>query len=316
MAVDVITDMVTNALLDPAHLEQERGVILEEIAMDQDDPTDVAFENFVEQLMGDNPLGRPIGGTPEEIQAVPRDAVWEHYKRYYTPNRLVISAAGSLEHSTMVRLVLESLTRYGWDLREGVAPAPRRVRADSGIVPLSELREVQKGFEQTNIVVGCPSIIAGDDRRYALSVLTSAFGAGMSSRLFQEIREKRGLAYSTFAFSGAYSDAGYFGMYAGCLPAKTEQVREVMGYEFDKLAAAGITEEELLKVRGQLAGSTVLGSEDSGSRMSRLGRAEMDSGQFTSTDELLEKIRAVSLEEVRELAAFLGEQQMITTIVR
>ena len=316
MAVDVITDMVTNALLDPAHLEQERGVILEEIAMDQDDPTDVAFENFVEQLMGENPLGRPIGGTPQEITEVPRDAVWEHYKRYYTPDRLVISAAGSLEHSTMVRLVLEALTRYGWNLQEGVAPAPRRVRADSGIVPLSELREVEKGFEQTNIVMGCPSIIAGDDRRYAMSVLTSAFGAGMSSRLFQEIREKRGLAYSTFAFSGAYSDAGYFGMYAGCLPAKTEQVREVMGYEFDKLATAGITEEELTKVRGQLAGSTVLGSEDSGSHMSRLGRAELDSGLFTSTDELLEKIRAVSLEEVRDLAAYLGQQQMITTIVR
>ena len=316
MAVDVITDMVTNALLDPAHLEQERGVILEEIAMDQDDPTDVAFENFVEQLMGENPLGRPIGGTPQEITEVPRDAVWEHYKRYYTPDRLVISAAGSLEHSTMVRLVLEALTRYGWNLQEGVAPAPRRVRTDSGIVPLSELREVEKGFEQTNIVMGCPSIIAGDDRRYAMSVLTSAFGAGMSSRLFQEIREKRGLAYSTFAFSGAYSDAGYFGMYAGCLPAKTEQVREVMGYEFDKLATAGITEEELTKVRGQLAGSTVLGSEDSGSRMSRLGRAELDSGLFTSTDELLEKIRAVSLEEVRDLAAYLGQQQMITTIVR
>ena len=316
MAVDVITDMVTNALLDPAHLEQERGVILEEIAMDQDDPTDVAFENFVEQLMGENPLGRPIGGTPQEITEVPRDAVWEHYKRYYTPDRLVISAAGSLNHSTMVRLVLEALTRYGWNLQEGVAPAPRRVRTDSGIVPLSELREVEKGFEQTNIVMGCPSIIAGDDRRYAMSVLTSAFGAGMSSRLFQEIREKRGLAYSTFAFSGAYSDAGYFGMYAGCLPAKTEQVREVMGYEFDKLATAGITEEELTKVRGQLAGSTVLGSEDSGSRMSRLGRAELDSGLFTSTDELLEKIRAVSLEEVRDLAAYLGQQQMITTIVR
>ena len=316
MAVDVITDMVTNALLDPAHLEQERGVILEEIAMDQDDPTDVAFENFVEQLMGENPLGRPIGGTPQEITEVPRDAVWEHYKRYYTPDRLVISAAGSLEHSTMVRLVLEALTRYGWNLQEGVAPAPRRVRTDSGIVPLSELREVEKGFEQTNIVMGCPSIIAGDDRRYAMSVLTSAFGAGMSSRLFQEIREKRGLAYSTFAFSGAYSDAGYFGMYAGCLPAKTEQVREVMGYEFDKLVTAGITEEELTKVRGQLAGSTVLGSEDSGSRMSRLGRAELDSGLFTSTDELLEKIRAVSLEEVRDLAAYLGQQQMITTIVR
>ena len=316
MAVDVLADMVSNALLDPEHLEQERGVILEEIAMDQDDPTDVAFENFVEQLMGQNPLGRPIGGTPQEIMQVPRDAVWEHYKQYYTPDRLVISAAGSLEHSHIVNLVLDALTRFGWNLLEGVAPVPRRVRTESGIVPFSKLHEVQKGFEQTNIVMGCPSIISGDERRYAMSVLSSAFGSGMSSRLFQEIREKRGLAYSTFAFSGAYSDAGYFGMYAGCLPAKTEQVREVMGYEFDKLATAGITEEELTKVRGQLAGSTVLGSEDSGSRMSRLGRAELDSGLFTSTDELLEKIRAVSLEEVRDLAAYLGQQQMITTIVR
>ena len=220
MAIDVLADMVSNALLDPEHLEQERGVILEELAMDQDDPTDVAFENFVEQLMGDNPLGRPIGGTPQEIMQVPREAVWEHYKQYYTPDRLVVSAAGSLEHSRIVNLVLDALTRSGWNLREGVAPAPRRVRTESGIVPFSELREVQKGFEQTNIVMGCPSIIAGDERRYAMSVLSSAFGAGMSSRLFQEIREKRGLAYSTFAFSGAYSDAGYFGMYAGCLPLK------------------------------------------------------------------------------------------------
>ena len=122
MAVDVLADMVSNALLDPEHLEQERGVILEEIAMDQDDPTDVAFENFVEQLMGQNPLGRPIGGTPQEIMQVPRDAVWEHYKQYYTPDRLVISAAGSLEHSHIVNLVLDALTRFGWNLLEGVAP--------------------------------------------------------------------------------------------------------------------------------------------------------------------------------------------------
>lgn len=316
MAVDVLADMVSDAVLDAELLEQERGVILEELAMDQDDPTDVAFENFVEQLMGENPLGRPIGGTPEEIRSVPRTSVWEHYRKFYTPDRLVISAAGGLEHAEIVRLVLDSLTKHGWALPEGVSPSQRRVRKRVDIIPGALEREVNKGFEQTNIVMGCPSIIAGDERRFAMSVLNSALGGGMSSRLFQEIREKRGLAYSTFSFSGSYSDAGYFGMYAGCLPAKVEQVQELMTEEFAKVASEGLTEEELTKVVGQLGGATIMGSEDSGSRMSRLGRAELDSGQYTSLDELLERIRAVTLDEVRELAAWLSRQQMVTTIVR
>lgn len=316
MAVDVLADMVSDAVLDPDLLEQERGVILEELAMDQDDPTDVAFENFVEQLMGEHSLGRPIGGTPEEIRAVPRQAVWDHYQRFYTPDRLVISAAGGLEHSQIVRLVLDSLSRRGWDLPEGVAPEVRRVRRLSEITPGAELRELEKGFEQTNIVMGCPSIISGDERRFAMSVLNSALGGGMSSRLFQEIREKRGLAYSTFSFSGSYSDAGYFGMYAGCMPSKTVQVQELMTAEFAKVARDGLKETELKKVVGQLGGATVMGSEDAGSRMSRLGRAELDSGKFTSLDELLEGIRAVTLEDVHELASWVAEQQMVTTIVR
>lgn len=316
MAINVITDMITNAKLDPQDLEQERGVILEEIAMDQDDPTDVAFENHIEQLMGINPLGRPIGGTPEEITSVARDKVWEHYKKFYTPNRLVISVAGSLEHHKIVDYVLTALNNSPWNLTEGTLPAPRRPRHQAPIIPGAEKRDVEKGFEQTNIVVGMPSIIAGDDRRYALSVLTSAFGSGMSSRLFQEIREKRGLAYSTFAFSGAYSDAGYFGMYAGCLPAKTDQVLELMNSEFDKLTAKGLTQDELTKVKGQLGGATILGSEDVGSRMSRLGRAELESGKFTTLDELLDSVRSVTLDDVQEVLNFLQEQQRVTTIVR
>lgn len=316
MAIDVIVDMVSNAKLDAQDLEQERGVILEEIAMDQDDPTDVAFENHIEQLMGHNPLGRPIGGTPEEIQAVPRDAVWEHFKKFYTPDRLVISAAGSLNHSEIVQYVLSALEKSGWNLQEGVLPVARRERHASAIEPFALDRDVEKGFEQTNIVVGRPSIIAGDDRRYAMSVLTSALGGGMSSRLFQEIREKRGLAYSTFAFSGAYSDAGYFGMYAGCLPAKTDQVLELMNSEFEALARDGLRPKELQKVVGQLGGATILGSEDAGSRMSRLGRAELDSGKYYSLDELLTGIRSVTLGDVHELLKFLNEQAQITTIVR
>ncbi|WP_346845180.1 pitrilysin family protein [uncultured Rothia sp.] len=316
MAVDVLADMVADAVIDPALLEQERGVILEELAMDQDDPTDVAFENFVEQLMGQNPLGRPIGGTPEEINSVPGQAVWEHYKKFYTPDRLVISAAGGLEHEEIVRLVLDSLTKYGWDLREGAAPSQRRTRQRVEIIPGALERSMEKGFEQTNIVMGCPSLIAGDERRFAMSVLNSALGGGMSSRLFQEIREKRGLAYSTFSFSGSYSDAGYFGMYAGCLPAKVEQVQELLQSEFTKVVEHGLDERELTKVVGQLGGATIMGAEDAGSRMSRLGRGELDSGQYTSLDELLERIRAVTLEDVQALAMWLSQQQMVTTIVR
>ncbi|GGH63573.1 M16 family metallopeptidase [Rothia aerolata] len=316
MAIDTLADMVSSAVLDPELLEQERGVILEEIAMDQDDPTDVAFENFVQQLMGEHPLGRPIGGTPEEIQAVPRDKVWEHYRKYYTPDRLVISAAGGLEHSQIVELVLTALEKYGWNLHEGIMPADRRVRSRVQTTPLAREKVIEKGFEQTNIVMGCPGLIAGDDRRYAMSVLNAALGGGMSSRLFQEIREKRGLAYSTFSFSGSYSDAGYFGLYAGCLPAKVDQVMELMRGEFAKVAAEGLTEAELAKVVGQLGGATIMGSEDAGSRMSRLGRAELDSGLYIGLDELLERIRAVTLDEVRDLAAYLASQEMVTTIVK
>ena len=316
MAIDVIADMVTNAVIDPELLEQERGVILEEIAMDQDDPTDVAFESFIEQLMGAHPLGRPIGGTPQEITDVSREAVWDHYKKFYTPDRLVISAAGSLNHGEIVKLVMESLAQRGWDLSEATAPAPRRERLRADITPGAESLTLEKNFEQTNIVMGCPGLIAGDDRRFAMSVLNSALGGGMSSRLFQEIREKRGLAYSTFAFSGSYSDAGYFGMYAGCLPAKAEQVTELMQKTFDDLARDGLTADELEKVIGQLGGSTILGSEDAGSRMSRLGRAELDSGRFMSLDELLEGVRAVTLDDVQDLARYLAQQTWVTTVVK
>lgn len=316
MAIDVIADMVTGAVIDPELLEQERGVILEEIAMDQDDPTDVAFESFIEQLMGAHPLGRPIGGTPQEITDVSREAVWDHYKKFYTPDRLVISAAGSLNHGEIVKLVMESLAQRGWDLSEGTAPAPRRERLRADITPGAESLTLEKNFEQTNIVMGCPGLIAGDDRRFAMSVLNSALGGGMSSRLFQEIREKRGLAYSTFSFSGSYSDAGYFGMYAGCLPAKAEQVTELMQKTFDDLARDGLTADELEKVIGQLGGSTILGSEDAGSRMSRLGRAELDSGRFMSLDELLEGVRAVTLDDVQDLARYLAQQTWVTTVVK
>ncbi|UYY82812.1 insulinase family protein [Arthrobacter sp. YA7-1] len=315
MAIDVIADMITGAVLDPAELEQERDVILEEIAMDSDDPTDVAHENFVAAVLGVHPLGRPIGGTPAAIKAVSRDSVWAHYQRYYRPDEIVITAAGGLDHDVVCRLVLDALSTAGWELKDTVAPVERRSTERADITGTAGLHVIKRPVEQANIIMGCPSIVATDDRRFVMSVLNAVLGGGMSSRLFQEIREKRGLVYSTYSFASAYADAGYFGMYAGCTPSKVKQVLELLGAELDKLAADGITDEELRKAVGQLCGGIVLALEDTGSRMSRLGRAELVSGEFQDIDETLDRIKAVTAEQVQELARVLAEAPRTVTVV-
>ncbi|MDR6637794.1 pitrilysin family protein [Paenarthrobacter nitroguajacolicus] len=315
MAIDVIADMITGAVLDPAELEQERDVILEEIAMDSDDPTDVAHEKFVAAVLGSHPLARPIGGTPDAIKAVARDSVWEHYQRYYRPEELVITAAGGLDHDVVCELVLDALKAAGWQLDAGAAPVERRGTERAVITGTSGLHVVKRPVEQANIIMGCPTIVATDDRRFVMSVLNAVLGGGMSSRLFQEIREKRGLVYSTYSFTAAYADAGYFGMYAGCTPSKVRQVLELLGVELDKLAKEGITEEELRKAVGQLSGGIVLALEDTGSRMSRLGRAELVSGEFQDIDETLARIQAVTVDDVQELARELAAAPRTITVV-
>ncbi|GAA5195613.1 pitrilysin family protein [Arthrobacter gyeryongensis] len=315
MAIDVIADMITGAVLDPAELEQERDVILEEIAMDSDDPTDVAHENFVAAVLGVHPLGRPIGGTPAAIKAVSRDSVWAHYQRYYRPDEIVITAAGGLDHDVVCRLVVDALRTAGWELKDTAAPVERRSTERADITGTAGLHVIKRPVEQANIIMGCPSIVATDDRRFVMSVLNAVLGGGMSSRLFQEIREKRGLVYSTYSFASAYADAGYFGMYAGCTPSKVKQVLELLGAELDKLAADGITDEELRKAVGQLCGGIVLALEDTGSRMSRLGRAELVSGEFQDIDETLARIKAVTADQVQELARVLAEAPRTVTVV-
>jgi predicted Zn-dependent peptidase len=315
MAIDVIADMITGAVLDPAEMEQERDVILEEIAMDSDDPTDVAHENFVAAVLGTHPLGRPIGGTPAAIRAVARDSVWEHYRRYYRPDELVITAAGGLEHDVVCRLVVDALHTAGWSLQPDAAPVDRRSTARADISGTAGLHVVKRAVEQANIIMGCPTIVATDERRYVMSVLNAVLGGGMSSRLFQEIREKRGLVYSTYSFASSYADAGYFGMYAGCTPSKVRQVLDLLGLELDKLAEGGISDDELRKAVGQLCGGIVLALEDTGSRMSRLGRAELVSGEYQDIDETLRQIKAVTGQEVQDLARELAAAPRTVTVV-
>lgn len=319
MAIDVLADMVTAPLLETDELERERGVILEELAMDQDDPTDVAFEHFVEHVLHGNPLSRPIGGTPEEITGVARQRVLEHWQEHYRPENLVVTAAGGLDHDRVVEEVRERLARAGWDPEAPGRPRARRSGQPDGLAQLSPQwgrHLLHRPVEQSNVVIGRPGLVTGDDRRYVMTVLNAALGGGMSSRLFQEIREKRGLAYSTFSFSGSYSDAGYFGMYAGCAPARTDEVLELMQAQLQELAADGPGERELAKVVGQLAGGTVMALEDSGSRMSRLGSAELGTGEFVDLEETMNRVRSVTAQDVQRLAAELAEGPVVVQVVQ
>ncbi|WP_402467835.1 M16 family metallopeptidase [Isoptericola aurantiacus] len=310
MAVDVIGDMVTSARLDADELETERGVILEEIAMTEDDPGEVVHEQIAAAVLGTHPLGRPIGGTPDTIRAVPRDAVVEHYRWHYRPSTLVVAAAGGVDHDRLVAQVGDALVAGGWDLDPDGVPRDRRpgVPESDGVPTEGVELTVHRHVEQANVVVGTTGLSATDDRRFAMTVLNAVLGGGMSSRMFQEIREKRGLAYATYSFSQGHGGLGLFGLYAGCTPARVDEVTALMVAELEQLADGGITDAELERSVGQLSGGLVLGLEDSGSRMSRLGRSELVLGELMTLDESLARIRAVTADDVRELAADLASR--------
>jgi predicted Zn-dependent peptidase len=302
MAIDVIADMFTSSVLDAQEFDNERGVILEELAMADDDPSDVTSERFFEAVFGDHALGRPIGGNAETITAVTRDAVWNHYRANYRAQDVVITVAGAVDHDELVAEVMAALFRAEWNLASTAAPVERRDADGSLIQRGSPLVVVQRPVEQANLILGVPGLAAADPRRATLTVLNSILGGGMSSRLFQEIREKRGLAYSVYSFAPGYSDAGLFGIYAGCSPAKTTQVAELMLSEFRGIASRGVTDEEMRRASGQLSGASALALEDSDTRMSRLGRSELTLGEFVDLDESLRRIAMVTPDDVRELA--------------
>ena len=306
-ALDVLADMVTSSRLEPTDVETERGVIVSELADAADDPADVAQEAFARAAFGeDTPLGRAIGGTNETVTAVPRDAVWEHYRRTYASDTLVVAVAGAVDHEQVCERVAQDLAAAGWDASAGAVPRERRFETEP-FTPL-EVQDVtiERDSEQSHVYLTCQGIAVRDERRWPMSVLTTILGGGMSSRLFQEVREKRGLAYSTYAFDASYAGAGAFGLYAGCAPGDVDEVCAVMVGEFEAMAADGPTEREMARARGQIGGALVLGGEDSLARMGRLGRAEVVTGRLRSMDENLRQLEAVTAEQVRELAAWLA----------
>lgn len=314
LAVDVLGDMITGSVITPEDVEAEREVILDEIAMHDDDPDDVVHNLFAEQAWGPtSPLGRSIAGTTESIEGLDRGRIWRFYQRHYRPEHMVVSVAGSLDHATVVRDVRRAFGRGGWldGTAEPVGPrtGAKRVRVRPGSV------ETTRPFEQVNVVLGMEGLRRDDPRRFALGVLNTALGGGTSSRLFQEIREIRGLAYSVYSFAANHADSGLVGVAVGCLPAKLDEVLATVRLELSRVAAHGLTEDELSRGKGQLRGGLVLGLEDSASRMIRLGKAELVHDELLDIDDVLKRIDAVTLDEVSEVAAEVFARKEILAVV-
>ena len=315
IAVDVIADMLTSSLIDETEFENERPVILEELAMNDDDPQDVVHEAFSTAVLGDHPLGRPIGGTVEAITSVSRAAVWEHYQKNYRPQDLVVAAAGSVDHQELIKLVERGLSEAGWDLGLAAKPVPRRLLNPAKITRGNKLQVIHRPISQVNILVGSEGLSVDDSRRYSMGILNTVLGGGMSSRLFQEIREKRGLAYSVYSFNQGYSDASIFGLYAGCSPAKAQEVTELMIQELEKVAGGGITQDELSIAQGNISGSLALKFETNQARMSRLASAEIVAGEFIDLDDTIARFDAVQLSEVQELAQdLIGRDRSVVAV--
>ncbi len=298
LAVDVVSDLVLSSRITADDVEVERGVILEEIAMHEDDPGDAVHDLFASALFGDSPLGRPVIGTVDSITSLSRSAIAGFYKRRYDLPQMVVAAAGGVDHARLVRLVRKA---FGDRLSGDAAPAGLRP-ADRSPPSYSTVVREPRRTEQTNLVLGMTGLSRQDPRRFALSVLSGALGGGMSSRLFQAVREERGLAYSVYSYSSSHADTGQFAVYAGCAAGKVGQVLDLVRTELADAAGNGLREEEVRRSKGNLRGQLVLGLEDTGSRMTRLGKAELVHGDVLTPEQVLGEIDAVTPDDVREVA--------------
>ena len=312
IAAEVICDMIRDSLVRSEDVDSERTVVLEEIAMRDDDPSDLVHDLFAETLFGNTPIGRPILGTVESITNMSRRAVNDYYKRKYLPENLVVAVAGNVSHERVVERIVELLGDF---LSGSAKPAALRPTSRVKARGRGDIGLIYRKSEQANVLLGFPSIDRNDERRFALSVLTSALGGGMSSRLFQEVREKRGLAYSVYASLQQFAGAGILSLYAGCNPEKTSEVTSIFREVLHSIVQSGLTIEELERAKGQVAGSMVLGQEDTGSRMVRIGKSELVYGEIKSMDEILANVRAVDDAHIAELAREIFDAQPTLAIV-
>jgi len=301
MAIDVVSDLITSSIVSALDVDAERKVVLEEIAMRDDDPSDLVHDLFAETYYGDTQLGRPILGTIKSIKDMTRSSVFNYYKKKYLPQDLVVAVAGNIKHKRVVAMVEEALSR---DSFLDVKGAPQiRLNTPVKTKPMQSVGLLTRKTEQAHMFYGMEGVARSDERRFTMGVLASALGGGMSSRLFQEIREKRGLAYSVYAYAQQFAGSGQIGFYAGCNPTKAIEVVEIIREVLADVADNGMSHEEIERAKGAVRGSLVLSQEDSASRMSRIGKNEIVYGQVMGFDDILKAISRVNSTDVREIAS-------------
>src|ERR1700690_1744564 len=308
VAMDVLTDMVLNPGFDGKEIARERGVILEEIKMDEDNPDYLVHEIFTQNFWKDHPLGKPILGTKETVKKFERDAVLETYSHRFAPGNIIVAAAGHLDHDQFVDLVVKHF--------EHLKPAQNGFHsATPKIVPRIVLRN-KKALEQVQLCIGVPAYPIAHEKRHAGYILNTLLGGGMSSRLFQNIRERQGLAYSIYSDLNPYRDTGCMAVYAGTSLASAAKVVKSVVNEFHNLKTQTVPEEELRRSKYQPKGTLMLSLESSTARMSNLARQEMYFDRFYDLDELIEKIEAVTAEDLTQLAnEFFKAESVAVTVL-
>ncbi|HEY7054213.1 MAG TPA: pitrilysin family protein [Mycobacterium sp.] len=298
LAVDLVSDVVLNGICAPDDVELERDVVLEEIAMRDDDPEDAIGDVFLAALFGGHPVGRPVVGTVDSVSAMTRRQLHSFHLRRYTPERMVVAVAGNVDHDQVVSLVRRY---FGARLRPGTgAAAPRK--GSGRVAGHPTLMLGNRDAEQTHMTLGVRAPGRHWQNRWALAVLNTAIGGGLSSRLFQQVREERGLAYTVYSSVDTFAETGALSVYTACLPERFDDVVTVTTDVLERVARDGITDHECHIAKGSMRGGLVLGLEDSASRMNRIGRNEMNYGEHRSIEDTLAKIEDVSLDEVNAVA--------------
>jgi len=308
IAFDIISDLVLNPKFDPGDMEKERSVILEEIKMVEDTPDDLVHEIFMQNFWKDQPLGRPILGTKQTVGKLDREKVLEFFKQFYTPDDHIISAAGNLEHERVVDLITDKFDKVRAS-RNGHVEVAAHTHSRISMRNKKEL-------EQVHICLGVPSYPLSHEDRYVCYILNTILGGGMSSRLFQNIREKEGLVYAIFSGLNSYRDTGCLSIYAGTSLETAERVVDMIVQELRNLKNNPVDLEELRRAKDYLKGSLMLGLESTSSRMSNLARQEMYFGKYISLDELTSSIEAVTAESIQEMAkASFDTRQIALTVL-